>query len=169
VNPILRTVADVTYRLGLGPRPSDVPDHRLVEVVEGPDPLPPGRALDLGSGTGRNAIYLALHGWDAVGVEMSGYAVEVARRKAAEDDAPARFVQGDVTALPDLNIGAAFNLFMDGGCYHTLPPGRPCATQGVVETRRPPSDAIRTGVRARFVTPATPVTAWLHGIGRSIA
>ena len=32
-----RAVADVTYRLGLGPRPSDVPDHRLVEVVEGPD------------------------------------------------------------------------------------------------------------------------------------
>jgi SAM-dependent methyltransferase len=124
MNSVLRTVADVTYRLGIGPRPSDVPDHRLVEVVEGPDQLPRGRALDLGSGTGRNAIYLALRGWDAVGVEMSGYAVEVARRKAAEQVAPARFVQGDVTALPDLDIGAAFNLFMDGGCYHTLPPGR---------------------------------------------
>ena len=35
------------------------------------------------SGTGRNAIYLARHGWETVGVEMSGYAVEVARRKAA--------------------------------------------------------------------------------------
>ena len=124
VNSVLRTVADVTYRLGIGPRPSDVPDHRLVELVEGPDRLPPGRAVDLGSGTGRNAIYLARHGWDVVGVEMSGYAVEVSRRKATEQGAPARFVQGDVTKLPDLDIGAAFNLFMDGGCYHTLPPGR---------------------------------------------
>lgn len=124
VNLVLRTVADVTYRLGIGPRPSDVPDHRLVEVVEGPDRLPPGRAVDLGSGTGRNAIYLARHGWDVVGVEMSGYAVEVSRRKATEQGAPARFVQGDVTKLPDLDIGAACNLFMDGGCYHTLPPGR---------------------------------------------
>jgi SAM-dependent methyltransferase len=124
VNSVLRTVADVMYRLGIGPRPSDVPDHRLVEVVEGPARLPPGRAVDLGSGTGRNAIYLARHGWDVVGVEMSGYAVEVSRRKATEQGAPARFVQGDVTKLPDLDIGAAFNLFMDGGCYHTLPPGR---------------------------------------------
>jgi SAM-dependent methyltransferase len=124
VNSALRAVADVTYRLGIGPRPSDVPDRRLVEVVEGPDRLPPGRAVDLGSGTGRNAIYLARHGWDVVGVEMSGYAVEVSRRKATEQGAPARFVQGDVTKLPDLDIGAAFNLFMDGGCYHTLPPGR---------------------------------------------
>ena len=124
VNSVLQTVADVTYRLGIGPRPSDVPDHRLVEVVEGPDRLAAGRAVDLGSGTGRNAIYLARHGWDVVGVEMSGYAVEVSRRKATEQGAQARFVQGDVTKLPDLDIGAAFNLFMDGGCYHTLPPGR---------------------------------------------
>lgn len=124
VNSVLRTVADVTYRLGIGPRPSDVPDHRVVEVVEGPDRLATGRAVDLGSGTGRNAIYLARHGWDVVGVEMSGYAVEVSRRKATEQGAPARFVQGDVTKLADLDIGAAFNLFMDGGCYHTLPPGR---------------------------------------------
>ena len=124
VNSALRVVGNVVYRAGLGPRPSDVPDHRLVEVVEGPDRLPPGRAVDLGSGTGRNAIYLARHGWDVVGVEMSGYAVEVSRRKATEQGAPARFVQGDVTKLPDLDIGAACNLFMDGGCYHTLPPGR---------------------------------------------
>jgi SAM-dependent methyltransferase len=80
VNSVLRTVADVTYRLGIGPRPSDVPDHRLVEVVEGPDRLAAGRAVDLGSGTGRNAIYLPRHGWDVVGVEMSEYAVEVSRR-----------------------------------------------------------------------------------------
>jgi SAM-dependent methyltransferase len=124
VNSALRTVADVTYRLGIGPRPSDVPDHRLVDVVEGPNRLPPGRAVDLGSGTGRNAIYLARQGWDVVGVEMSGYAVEVSRRKATEQGVSARFVQGDVTRLPDLHIGGAFDLFMDGGCYHTLPPGR---------------------------------------------
>ena len=74
VNSVLRTVADVTYRLGIGPRPSDVPDHRLVELVEGPDRLPPGRAVDLGSGTGRNAIYLARLREDRVpGREMHEY------------------------------------------------------------------------------------------------
>lgn len=118
----LRTISDLAYRVGLGPQPSDVPDHRLVELVEGPDALPPGRALDLGCGTGRNAIYLARHGWDTVGVEMAGYAVETAKRKAAGVDV--RFVQGDVTKLSDLDIGGDFTLLMDGGCYHMIPRGR---------------------------------------------
>src|SRR6185312_13451966 len=83
MNTLLRAAGDATYRLGLGPRPSDVPDHALVELVEGPARLAPGRALDLGCGTGRNALYLARAGWETVGVDMVGYAVEVARRKAA--------------------------------------------------------------------------------------
>ena len=84
MNSVLQTVGSLAYRLGVVvPQPSDVPDHRLVELVEGSE-LTPGRALDLGSGTGRNALYLAGHGWEAVGVEMAGYAVEVARRKASE-------------------------------------------------------------------------------------
>jgi SAM-dependent methyltransferase len=149
MNSVLQKVGDVSYRLGIGPRPSDVPDHRLVEVVEGPDRLPPGRALDLGSGTGRNAIYLAGRGWDTVGVEMSGYAVEVARRKAAERGVPARFVQGDVTRLPELDIGAAFNLFMDGGCYHTIPPGRRDAYgESVTAVAAPGARLIMVGFRA---------------------
>ncbi len=72
MNSMLRAVGGLAYRLHLGPQPSDVPDHRLVALVEGPDRLTPGRALDLGSGTGRNAIYLARHGWEAIGVEMVG-------------------------------------------------------------------------------------------------
>src|ERR1700757_1857898 len=124
MNSVFRAAGDLAYRLGLGPQPSDVPDPRLVELVEGPDKLASGRALDLGCGTGRNAIYLARQGWDTIGVEMVEYAVEVARRKAAARDVPVRFVQGDVTRLADLDIGAEFTLLMDGGCYHMIPPGR---------------------------------------------
>ena len=148
MNSVLRLVADVTYRLGLGPRPSDVPDHRLVELAEGPNRLAPGRALDLGSGTGRNAIYLAGHGWETVGVEMSGYAVEAARRKAAAQGVPARFVKGDVTRLPDLAIGPPFNLFMDGGCFHTIPPGlRDAYAEGVTAVAAPGARLIMVGFR----------------------
>jgi SAM-dependent methyltransferase len=148
MNPVLRSLADVAYRLRLGPQPSDVPDHRLVELVEGPDRLPPGRALDLGSGTGRNAVYLAGHGWDSVGVEMSGYAVDVAKRKAATQGVPARFVQGDVTRLPELDIGV-FHLFMDGGCYHTIPPGRRNAyAESVTAVAAPGARLILVGFRS---------------------
>ena len=124
VNYALRAAGDLCYRFGLGPQPSDVPDHRLVELVEGPGRLSSGRALDLGCATGRNAIYLARNGWDTVGVEMVGYAVEVARQKAADEALPVKFVQGDVTKLADLDIGANFNLLMDGGCYHMIPVDR---------------------------------------------
>ena len=124
VNSVVQSVGGIAYRFGLGPQPSDVPDHRLVELVEGPDRLAPGRAIDLGCGTGRNALYLARHGWETVGVEMVGYAVELAQRKADAQHQSIQFVQGDVTRLADLNIGADFTLLMDGGCYHTIPPRR---------------------------------------------
>jgi SAM-dependent methyltransferase len=148
MNSVLQRVGDVAYRLGLGPQPSDVPDHRLVELVEGPDKLPPGRALDLGSGTGRNAIYLAGQGWEAVGVEMAASAVDMARRKASEQGVPAKFVHGDVTRLPDLDIGAGFSLFMDGGCYHTIPPGRRDAyAESVTAVAAPGARLIMVGFR----------------------
>jgi SAM-dependent methyltransferase len=124
INSVLRAAGDVAYRFGLGPRPSDVPDHRLVQLVEGPDKLAPGRALDLGSGTGRNALYLAKHGWQTTGVEMVEYAVQVARQKAVAQDVSVQFVRGDVTRLADLRLGADFTLLMDGGCYHMIPTNR---------------------------------------------
>ena len=86
--------------------------------------MPPGRAIDLGCGTGRNALYLASHGWDTIGVEMIGQAVAAAARTATAKALPARFLQGDVTRLAELDIGDGFTLLMDGGCYHMIPAHR---------------------------------------------
>ena len=44
------------------------PNAFLVDVVGG---LVPGRALDIGMGQGRNAIWLAERGWDVTGLEIS--------------------------------------------------------------------------------------------------
>lgn len=42
--------------------------------------LPPGRALDLASGEGRNALWLAERGWDVTAVDFSSVALDRARR-----------------------------------------------------------------------------------------
>ncbi len=43
----------------------------------------PGRALDVGSGEGRNAVWLAERGWEVTGVEFSEVAVAKAQHLAA--------------------------------------------------------------------------------------
>src|SRR5260370_14518015 len=77
----------------------------LVSVVEGPGKLEPGKALDLGCGTGTNSIYLARHGWETTGVDFVPRAIAQARRKAAAAGASPRFLVGDVTRLTDLGMG----------------------------------------------------------------
>jgi SAM-dependent methyltransferase len=47
------------------------------------DWAPPGRALDLACGAGRNAIFLASLGWDVVAVDSSQEAVRLVRTRAA--------------------------------------------------------------------------------------
>ncbi len=64
--------------------------------------LPPGRALDVACGEGRNAIGLATRGWEATGVDFSATAVARARRLAADAGVAERteFAVGDVVAGP---------------------------------------------------------------------
>lgn len=56
--------------------------------------LAPGTALDLASGEGRNALWLADHGWEVTAIDFS----EVATRKARERDTArrVRWITGDV-------------------------------------------------------------------------
>ena len=53
-------------------------------LVEAASSLPPGRALDLACGTGRNALWLAQHGWNVTAVDGSPTAIEILRHRAAD-------------------------------------------------------------------------------------
>jgi SAM-dependent methyltransferase len=55
------------------------PNRFVVQELQG---LPPGRALDLGSGEGRNAVWLAEGGWQVTTVDFSSVAPDKARRLA---------------------------------------------------------------------------------------
>jgi SAM-dependent methyltransferase len=113
------------WRAGVVPGGAQVPDSRLTELVEGrvggPAALRPGRALDLGCGTGRNSIYLARQGWDVVAIELAEYAIDIARNRADDAGVSVRFIEGDVTKLPEFDIGSGFSLLVDVGCYQALP------------------------------------------------
>lgn len=57
--------------------------------------LPPGRALDVGAGEGRNAIWLAKAGWEVTALDVSAVALERAAERAAEEGIPLECVVGD--------------------------------------------------------------------------
>ena len=52
-------------------------------LVETASILPPGRALDLACGAGRNALWLAQHGWSVTAVDGSPTAIRLLRERAA--------------------------------------------------------------------------------------
>jgi cyclopropane fatty-acyl-phospholipid synthase-like methyltransferase len=84
------------------------------------DSHPPGRALDLGCGTGTNCITLAQHGWQVTGVDFVAKAIRKARGKARQAGLQIQFLQGDVTQVNGFE--KPFDLIMDIGCFHSLSP-----------------------------------------------
>ncbi len=81
---------------------------------------PPGRALDLGCGTGTNAVELARRGWEVTAIDFSHRAVAAARRRAAAARLPVDVRQGDVIDLR--GVHGPFDLVLDIGCFHALAP-----------------------------------------------
>lgn len=89
------------------------------EVMELIRRTPPGRALDLGCGTGTNAITLTEHGWRVTGVDFSGKAIAAARKKASRQGLGIDFFVGDVSDLGFLK--KPYDVILDIGCLFTLP------------------------------------------------
>ncbi len=90
------------------------PDPMLVEMIES-GIVAPGRTLEVGCGTGTNAIYLADHGFEVVGIDVSSIAVERARARA---DGRCRFETVDF--LNEVPPGGPFQFVFDRGCFHVF-------------------------------------------------
>ncbi|MEZ4659141.1 MAG: class I SAM-dependent methyltransferase [Caldilineaceae bacterium] len=97
-------------------------------------------AIDMGCGTGTNVAFLARQGMHAIGVELAGNALEVARTRLRQRSPElllhVDFIQASVMELP---LGAAnAHYMMDVGCFHNMPlVGRPLYAQGVTRNLAP--------------------------------
>ena len=108
----------VLYRLGITPWERSKVPAPVVELAQRTEA--PGRALDLGCGTGRDAVYLSGRGWSVTGVDAVPQAIDGARRRAGAAGAEVEWVLGDVTRLRTLGIGDGYSLVIDRGCFHGL-------------------------------------------------
>ena len=97
------------------PCDTNITPPELIDFIE---KHPPGRALDLGCGTGTNVITLAQHGWEATGVDFTAKAIRAARRKARQAAIQAEFLAQEVTQLD--NLVEPFDLILDIGCLHSI-------------------------------------------------
>jgi SAM-dependent methyltransferase len=77
--------------------------NRTVEVEA--EPLPPGRALDLAAGEGRNAIWLAEQGWRVTALDFSPVGAEKGRQLAAARGVEVEWVVADATAWDPPEVG----------------------------------------------------------------
>jgi SAM-dependent methyltransferase len=101
--------------LGKPPWDTGISPPELMAFIETHSP---GRALDLGSGTGTNAITLARHGWEVIGVDFARRGIQIARKKARAAGVAVDFHVADVTRLDFLE--GTFDLILDIGCFHGL-------------------------------------------------
>jgi cyclopropane fatty-acyl-phospholipid synthase-like methyltransferase len=75
-----------------------------------------GDVLDVGCGTGENALYLAKMGHDVWGIDAATMAVAKARAKARSRGLIATFLVHDALQLPRLN--RTFRTIIDSGLFH---------------------------------------------------
>jgi SAM-dependent methyltransferase len=141
------------YRLGITPWERDEVPERVRELAA--EPAEPGRALDLGCGTGRDAVYLAQRGWNVTGVDTVSQALGAARERAAGAGVEVDWVQGDVTRLEELGLEPGFDLVLDRGCFHGLPDdARDACARGVDALTAPGATLLMFAFAPGFHGPA---------------
>jgi SAM-dependent methyltransferase len=77
-----------------------------------------GDVIDLGCGTGENAMMFASRGYRVLGIDAAPLAIEKARHKAKERSSTAEFMVADALNLESL--GRTFETATDCGLFHTF-------------------------------------------------
>jgi len=133
---------EASYQAGTPPWDIGRPQGAVVRAAEAG--LVVGAVLDVGCGTGENALYLAGRGHPVMGLDASATAVARAREKAAAralSPEQAQFHVWDALQLPRLR--KAFDTVVDSGLFHVFDrPTRRFYVQGLAEVTAPGSDVL---------------------------
>jgi len=119
---------------GVPPWEIDGPQSEIVHLAENGEIRSP--LLDVGCGTGENALYLAGLGFEVVGIDIVSTAVEKALSKAKKRSLAATFLVWDALRLHELQ--KRFNTVIDSGFFHVLPDKkRPAFVKGLTSVLAP--------------------------------
>ncbi len=105
------------YQSGDTPWDHGMVDDNLIEVVSR-HTINPCRVLDVGCGTGENAIWLAQQGFDVVACDLSSTAIQRAKAKLSSITTDICFLVADF--LVDSISDAPFSFIFDRGCLHCM-------------------------------------------------
>lgn len=105
------------YKEGNLPWDIQEPDDNLLKLV-GSGTVTPGRALEIGCGTGTNALWLARQGFSVLGVDISPEAIEMANQK--KDGQPLSCDFAVMDFLKDGHFPQKYDFVYDRGCFHSF-------------------------------------------------
>jgi SAM-dependent methyltransferase len=117
----------IMYRVGFTPWDTGQVPPELRALIEGPGALPEGRALDVGCGTGTQAVYLASAGWQVTAVDAVPRPLARARARGEAAGVSIDWILADVARLDRLGLTPGFTLVFDRGCFHGLDDGQRAA------------------------------------------
>lgn len=93
------------------------PRKELMDVVESGH-VKPCRTIYLGSGTAKNAIFMAQRGFNVTGVDYSAAAIELGRKRAKKAGVDIEFIQDNLTNLR--YVKGTFDFLVDFGTFDDL-------------------------------------------------
>jgi SAM-dependent methyltransferase len=105
------------YSTGSTPWDNERPDITLTSCIDSFN-IKSCRTLEIGCGTGTNAIWLAEHGFDVLGVDISETAIEKAIKNSDIAGVNCRFAVLDF--LNETVPESKFDFVFDRGCFHTF-------------------------------------------------
>jgi 2-polyprenyl-3-methyl-5-hydroxy-6-metoxy-1,4-benzoquinol methylase len=93
------------------------PDSHLMRLVTG-WPKFKGKVLEVGCGTGSNAVWLAEQGLRVTGMDISSKAIKLAKQRAKDKGVKCHFLAEDF--LNRQLEGRQFALLIDRACFHVM-------------------------------------------------